>query len=86
VVTRSRRLQAYRAQRWGMALPLFQVALQEVPSDQPSQLYIQRCQEFQVTPPRDDWDGVLRCRQNEVSTLRRLRELSLLYATSYPSV
>jgi adenylate cyclase len=51
-------LQAYRARRWGKALVLFQAALQEMPNDQPSQLYIQRCQEFQVTPPRDDWDGV----------------------------
>lgn len=51
-------LQAYRARRWGKALTLFQAALQEVPNDYPSQLYIQRCQEFQITPPRDDWDGV----------------------------
>ncbi len=51
-------LQAYRARRWGKALSLFQAALQEVPNDYPSQLYMQRCQEFQVTPPHDDWDGV----------------------------
>jgi adenylate cyclase len=51
-------LQAYRARQWGKVLTLFQVALQEMPNDQPSQLYIQCCQEFQVTPPRDDWDGV----------------------------
>ena len=51
-------LQAYRARQWGKVLTLFQVALQEMPNDKPSQFYIQRCQEFQVTPPRDDWDGV----------------------------
>ena len=51
-------LQAYRTLQWSKALTFFQAALQEVPNDYPSQLYIQRCQEFQITPPRDDWDGV----------------------------
>jgi adenylate cyclase len=50
--------QARLVQRWGKALTLFHAALQEVPNDYPSQLYMQRCQEFQATPPRDDWDGV----------------------------
>lgn len=51
-------LQAYRACQWRTAIDLFQQALQEVPHDQPSQLYIQRCKEFQTTPPPPDWDGV----------------------------
>jgi adenylate cyclase len=51
-------LRAYRAQRWGEAITLFQEVLQEMPGDPPSQLYIQRCQEFLVTPPPTNWDGV----------------------------
>jgi adenylate cyclase len=51
-------LRAYRAQRWGEAITLFQEALQEVPGDPPSQLYIQRCKEFLATSPPANWDGV----------------------------
>jgi hypothetical protein len=50
-------LRAYRAQRWGEPITLFQEALQEVPGDPPSQLYIQRCTEFLATPPAANWDG-----------------------------
>ena len=51
-------LQAYRSRQWKEAIHLFQQALREAPDDYPSQLYIQRCQELQSTPPADDWDGV----------------------------
>lgn len=51
-------LRAYRSQQWDQALHCFGQALQRVPSDRPSQIYIQRCQGFQATPPPPDWDGV----------------------------
>jgi adenylate cyclase len=51
-------LQAYRAQRWGQARRCFQQALEQVPGDRPSQLYLRRCEEFQADPPGPEWDGV----------------------------
>ena len=51
-------LQAYRSRQWKKAICLFEQALREAPDDYPSQLYLQRCQELQTTPPPDDWDGV----------------------------
>ncbi len=51
-------LQAYRARQWQAAIHLFQEVLQDAPDDYPSQLYMQRCQELQTTPPPADWDGV----------------------------
>jgi adenylate cyclase len=51
-------LEAYRAQRWDEALHCFQQTLAEAPEDRPSQLYIQRCAAFKVTPPPPEWDGV----------------------------
>lgn len=51
-------LQAYRDRRWKEAIDLFQEVLHAAPDDYPSQLYIQRCQELQTTPPPADWDGV----------------------------
>src|SRR5262245_52478581 len=54
----ARGLQAYRARQWHEAIHFFQEVLCEAPDDYPSQLYIQRCQELQTTPPPADWDGV----------------------------
>jgi adenylate cyclase len=51
-------LQAYRSRQWKEAIQLFQEILCDAPDDYPSQLYLQRCQELQTTPPPDDWDGV----------------------------
>jgi adenylate cyclase len=51
-------LQAYKARRWDEALWLFQYALEAAPHDVPSQLYVQRCAEFQATPPPPEWDGI----------------------------
>lgn len=51
-------LRAYRARRWDEAAQAFQQALDLLPGDAPSQLYLQRCQAFMVTPPPPHWDGV----------------------------
>ena len=51
-------LQAYRTQQWERAMEAFRQALTEYGDDPPSQLYLQRCQVFQHTPPPPAWDGV----------------------------
>lgn len=51
-------LQAYKARQWAHALAAFQAALQIEPADQPSQIYVTRCTDYQAHPPADDWDGV----------------------------
>jgi adenylate cyclase len=51
-------LHAYRTRRWADAVQRFQQALDTVPDDPPSQLYIQRCKTFMATLPPADWDGV----------------------------
>lgn len=40
------------------ALRYFEQALEVDPSDGPSQVYKERCQEFIKDPPPEDWDGV----------------------------
>jgi adenylate cyclase len=32
--------------------------LSQKPDDGPSLMYVERCWEFERTPPPDDWDGV----------------------------
>jgi adenylate cyclase len=51
-------LRAYRAQRWEDAIERFEQVLEAMPGDQPSRLYIQRCNSFMTRPPPPDWDGV----------------------------
>jgi adenylate cyclase len=51
-------LRAYRAQRWENAIERFEQVLEAMPGDQPSRLYIQRCNSFMTRPPPPDWDGV----------------------------
>jgi adenylate cyclase len=51
-------LSAYRARNWGEAERGFECALQAMPNDGPSSMYISRCQQFAKSPPPDDWDGV----------------------------
>lgn len=51
-------LEYYRSQKWENAIREFQQALTVVPTDLPSQLYIDRCTVYQHQPPSDPWDGV----------------------------
>ena len=51
-------LLAYRARRWTDAGEKFDQARTLFGSDWPSQLYIQRCQDYQNSPPPEQWDGV----------------------------
>jgi adenylate cyclase len=48
----------YRKREWDQAIGQFQHALQIVPSDVPSQFYIDRCAMYKQDPPPDNWDGV----------------------------
>jgi adenylate cyclase len=48
----------YHEQRFGDALAFFQRALQVDANDAPSQLYLERCEDYLKNPPPPDWDGV----------------------------
>ncbi len=48
----------YHAKKFAEALESFQKAMTIRPEDGPSELYVERCTEFQQTPPPENWDGV----------------------------
>lgn len=51
-------LNAYKLRKWDVAIGFFSDALKVDPADGPSKLYLERSQNYQTTPPPDDWDGV----------------------------
>lgn len=48
----------YKLMDFSKAKDFFQQALNLDPTDGPSKVYLQRCQEFLSDPPPEDWDGV----------------------------
>lgn len=50
-------LAAYRGRRWDDARDAFRAALEAVPGDGPSKVFIQRTEDFATNPPSGDWDG-----------------------------
>jgi class 3 adenylate cyclase len=52
-----RGLAAYRKQDWDNASAAFRAALEVVPADQPSQVFLGRIEVFRQSPPAADWDG-----------------------------
>jgi adenylate cyclase len=50
-------LSAYRARRWDDAQRAFHAALEAVPGDEPSKIFIKRTEDFAINPPPLDWDG-----------------------------
>lgn len=48
----------YHNKAWKSGLDSFSRALDIQPSDSVSKLYIERCQEFLISPPEEGWDGV----------------------------
>ena len=48
----------YKSMQWDSAVNEFKQALSIIPSDSPSNVYLKRCEEYQVNPPSSDWDGV----------------------------
>jgi len=53
-----RALALYKERRWDEAIAAFGEVLARFPEDGPSQTYLQRCEEYKVNPPAEDWDGV----------------------------
>ncbi|MCX7811825.1 MAG: tetratricopeptide repeat protein [Leptospiraceae bacterium] len=51
-------LALYKQRKFQEALEEFKKALQIVPDDGPSKLYVERCLEYIKNPPPEDWDGV----------------------------
>lgn len=50
--------QLYHTLQFQAAKTEFEEALKILPDDQPSQLYVERCEEFIIQPPPENWDGV----------------------------
>ena len=48
----------YRECRWQDALGAFQSVLERWPQDGPAKTYVERCREYLLTAPAQDWDGV----------------------------
>jgi len=48
----------YKQRKWTDARNAFLKALEVVPDDGPTKLYLTRCDEYLKNPPDDDWDGV----------------------------
>ncbi|MFH1760222.1 MAG: adenylate/guanylate cyclase domain-containing protein, partial [bacterium] len=48
----------YREQKWDKAIETFNKVLGIWADDEPSKVYIRRCQNFKINPPPHDWDGV----------------------------
>jgi len=55
-------LDAYKERRWDEGIALFTEALSLDQDDPPSKVYIERCKEFKINPPPDDWDGIFTMR------------------------
>lgn len=51
-------LSAYLEQQWEQAIEIFEQCLNIYPEDIPTQLYIERCQQFRLAPPAENWQGV----------------------------
>ncbi len=48
----------YKLMQFAEAKKYFEAALKVDPSDGPSKVYIERCDEYLKSPPPEDWDGV----------------------------
>lgn len=59
----ARALELYRQGKFPEAAALFQNILAKNPSDGPAQVFRERCQKFQSSPPPPGWDGVFRPEQ-----------------------
>ena len=55
-------LAAYKERRWQDGIDLFADSLKIEPDDGPSGVYLERCREYILNPPPDDWDGIFTMR------------------------
>ena len=51
-------IEHYRNKEWISGIKAFEEALTIDPEDGPSNVYLERCQQYKITPPPADWDGV----------------------------
>lgn len=51
-------LKLYRLRDWSRAANSFCEALAANSTDQPSRIYVERCERYGIEPPGPDWDGV----------------------------
>lgn len=51
-------LELYKQRNFQKAMEEFRKAVEIIPEDGPSKLYLERCEHFIETPPPADWDGV----------------------------
>ncbi len=51
-------LELYRNKQFKESIACFENALELVPDDGPSAMYIERCKEYIKNPPPENWDGV----------------------------
>ncbi len=51
-------LVCYQRRDWGTAIRHFGEALEAVPSDQPSRIFIDRCRYYSENPPPENWNGI----------------------------
>jgi adenylate cyclase len=56
-------LALYERRDWKAAQAAFGAVLDFAPDDKPAALYHQRCGEYLIKPPADDWDGVINLSQ-----------------------
>lgn len=54
----NRGIEHYFNREWDEGIRAFEQALEIDPEDGPSQLFLERCREYKINPPPDDWDGV----------------------------
>ena len=54
----ARGLAAYRKRDWDAAQAAFRACRETTPADRPSQVFLERVEEFRRVPPADGWDGV----------------------------
>ncbi len=50
--------ECYKNKQWDEGIKHFKEALEYVPDDPPSKVYIQRCEDFKIEPPPEDWNGI----------------------------
>ena len=48
----------YRKRRWQDLQVVFKQILKRWPEDGPARMYVNRCREYYVAGPQQDWDGV----------------------------
>ncbi len=53
----NRGIELYWERKWDEAIKAFQSALQAVPDDMPSKIFIKRCEQFKKVPPPEKWHG-----------------------------